>query len=63
MNLYRAYSVLKRWYRHASARSPDPFWDNIDNVTKDYTTLYQMGHPEPPGKPLATHVDPFQIND
>ena len=31
-------------------------------VTKDYTTLYHREDPDPPGQPLATHVDPFQIN-
>ena len=32
-------------------------------VTKDYVTLYQKEDPDPPGRPLATHVEPFQIND
>ena len=32
-------------------------------VTKDYDTLYQREDPDPPGRMLATHVDPFYIND
>ena len=35
----------------------------MDKVTKDYTTLYHLEDPDPPGQPLFTHVDPFQIND
>ena len=32
-------------------------------ITKDYVTLYQQYDPDPPGQPLATHVDPFHISN
>ena len=35
----------------------------MDNVTKDYSTIYQREKNYPSGQPLTTHVDPFQIND
>ena len=35
----------------------------MDKATKDYATLYQQEDPEPPVQLLATHFDPFKIND
>ena len=35
----------------------------MDNVTKDYSTIYQREKNYPSGQPLTTHVDPFHIND
>ena len=32
-------------------------------VTNYYTTLYQREYPDPPGRLLSTHIEPFQIND
>ena len=32
-------------------------------VKKDYATLYKREDPDPTNRLLATHVDPFQIND
>ena len=60
---HRAYVILKHWYRHASARSPKPSWTDTDNVRGDFHTLYQREEPHNPGIPLATHVDPVQVND
>ena len=58
-----AYSILKCWYRHASARAPNPSRTNMEKVRGDLQTLYQMEEPHPPGIPLAKHVDPVQVND
>ena len=44
-DLCGTYSVIKHWYRHASARAPNPFRENMDKVTKDYYTLYQREDP------------------
>ena len=49
MDLNRAYSFLKRWYLHTSARAPNPSQGNMAKVTKDYATLYQWEDPYPPG--------------
>ena len=59
MDLRGEYSVLKRWYRHVSSRSPKRSPADMDKVTKDYTTLYHRKDPETPGQPLSTHIDPF----
>ena len=42
-----AYSVLKSWYHHLSARSLNPYQANMDKSTKDYATLYQHEDPYP----------------
>ena len=58
-----AYAVLKRWYRHASTRVPNPSWMDMDKVRGDFQTLYQREEPHPPGLTLATYVNPVQVND
>ena len=58
-----AYAVLKHWYRHASARVTNPSQADLAKVTKDYTTVYQQGDPDPPSQPLASHVDLSQISN
>lgn len=32
-------------------------------LKKGYATIYQREEPDPPGRPMSTHVDPSQIND
>ena len=59
----RDYAVLKHWYRHASARAPNPPQTDTEKLRGDFQTLYQQEEPHPPGLPLATHVDPAQMNN
>ena len=61
--LRRAYAILKRWYRHASACAPNPSRTDTEKVRGYFHTLYQSKEPQLPGIPLATHVDPVQVND
>ena len=35
----------------------------MEKVRGDFQTLYQREEPHPPGLPLATHVEPVQVND
>ena len=57
------YAVLKRWYQHASARAPKPSRAYMEKVKGDFHTLYQLEYIHTPGLPLATHMEPVQVND
>ena len=61
--LQGAYTVLKRWYHHVSARAPNSSRVNIPKVSKNYATIYHREDPHPPGRPLDTHIYTFQINN
>ena len=37
----RAYAILKRYYRHASARAPNASRAYMEKVRGDFQTLYQ----------------------
>ena len=58
-----AYTILKRWYRHTPIRTPNPSRIDMEKVRGDFQTLYQREEPQPPGLPLATHVNPDEVND
>ena len=60
---HRAYTILKRWYRYASAWAPNPCPTDMEKVRGDFQTLYQREESQPPGLPLETHVDPAKVND
>ena len=36
-----AYTIVKRWYRGASARKPYPSQADMEMVSRDYAALYQ----------------------
>ena len=55
--------ILKCWYRHTSARAPNPYWTNMEKVRGDFQTIYEREEPHPPGTPLETHMDPVQVNN
>ena len=57
------YTVLKRWYRHASVRAPKSSRKDMSKVMGDYAALYWKEDPTPPGKSVPTHVTPFRVND
>ena len=54
-DLQGAYSVLKRWYRQAPARSPSPSRVDMAKVTVDYAMLYQQ---EETTNPQETGINP-----
>ena len=58
-----AYTILKGWYRHASARVPNPSQTHMEKVRGDFHTLYQREEPHTPGIPMKTHVDLLQENN
>jgi hypothetical protein len=58
-----AYTVLKRWYRHAAARPPKPSRENLNRVSANFHALYTCELPSPPGAPLVPQVGPFPIKD
>jgi hypothetical protein len=62
-DLQKAWNILKRWYRHATARQPHPSREDLVTVSTEYETLYTAEMPSPPGAPIPTHVAPFPIND
>ena len=35
----------------------------MENVRRDFQTLYHREEPYPHGLPLVTHMDPVQVND
>ena len=37
----RAYAILKRWYRNASVRAPNPYWTDMEKVRGYFQILYQ----------------------
>ena len=59
-----AYAILKRWYRHASARAPTPSRTDMEKVGGGGVhNLYQREVSRPPGLPLLTRVNPSKVND
>ena len=52
-----AHAFLKRWYRHASARAPNPSQADMDKVTENYAALYWREEPPSPvyQYPLTSH--------
>ena len=58
-----AYAILKRWYRHASARAPNPSETDMEKVRGDSQTVYQREEPHTPGPPLAIHINPSKVNN
>ena len=62
-DLQGAYTVLKRWYKHATARQPKPSRENLESVAQQYRQLYTAEDPTPPGDPVPVHVHPFPICD
>ena len=59
----RAYAILKRWYRYASAQAPKPSRTDMENFRRNFQTLYQKDEPHSTGLTLATHVDPVKLNN
>ena len=62
-DLKGSYEVLKRWYRHATARQPKPSRQDLTKISNDYAALYTKELPSPPGVRIPSHVVPFPIND
>ena len=62
IELRGAYTVIKQWYLHASARATNPYQSNISKVTEKYVALYRRENPTPPWRPVPTHVTPFRVN-
>ena len=57
------YALLKLWCRHASARAPNPYQIDMEKSRGGFQNIYQWEDLHPPVLPLATHVDPVQVND
>ena len=57
------YTILNRWYRHASASQPNPSCEDLEKVYRYYATLYQQEDQSPTERPVPTHISPFQINN
>ena len=62
-DLFGAYTILKRWYWHESARAPNPSRTEVEIFRGGLHTLYQREEPHSPGLPLATHVKPAELKD
>ena len=58
-----AYTIMKLWYRHASAQVPNPFRTDMEKVRGDFQTLYQREEPHLSDLPLATHVNPDEVSE
>jgi len=54
------YTTPKRWYRHTSARQPNPLRADMEKDSGDYAELYQKEDLSPMGRPVPTHADSFQ---
>ena len=59
--LQGAYSLLKRWYRHAPMCQPQHSWTDLEKVSGDNTALYQWEDPPLPVWPFPTHIILFRI--
>ena len=57
------FTILKWWYRHASARAPNTSYMGTEKVTGYYSTLYLWVEPTPASSLVPTHITPFKIND
>ena len=62
-DLSGSYAILERWYRHTSTQEPKISQTDIEKVRGDFQTLYQQEDPQPPGLPLATHVEQVKVNN
>ena len=60
---HRAYAILKRWYRHESARAPNPYCTDMEKVSRYLQTLNQREETHHPGLTLETHAELVQVND
>ena len=58
--LQDAYTILKRWYRHALAQQPHPSREYLKKVSGDYAIIYQE-YPSHMGRTVHTHIGTFQI--
>ena len=58
-----AYAILKLWYRHVSARVPNPSRTDMEKVRGGFQILYQREYPDYPEPPLATQVNPAGLNN
>ena len=54
---------MKCWYQNASARAPNPSQTNMEKFRGDSQTLYHQEDPHCPDLPLATHMEPVQVNN
>ena len=60
---HRLYVIQRHWYRNASAWMPKPSQTNMEKFRGEFKTLYHREEQNTPGIPLATHMEPFQVND
>ena len=56
------YDILKSWYRHASARVPNPSRTDMEMFRGGFQTLYQREVPHTPGLPLVAHISLAKVN-
>ena len=61
LDIYIA-SYKKKWYRHASAREPNPYRTDMEKARGDFQTLYQREEPQTHGLTLETHVKLDKVN-
>jgi hypothetical protein len=61
-DLQGAWNIVKRWYRHATARQPHPAREDLHKVSNEYQALYTAKVPSPPGDPIPARVH-FPIHD
>ena len=62
-DLQGAYTILKFWHCHVSARATNPSWAVMAKVTTEYAALNSQEETTPPSRPVPTHVTMFRIND
>ena len=54
---------MKRSCRNAPGCQPHPPRTDLEKVLGEYVDLYQQEVPSHPGRPVPTHVIPFDIDD
>ena len=52
---------MKGWYSAVEERAPEPCYLSMEKQNKERVNLY--GKVEPPGEPIPTNIEPFEIND
>ena len=62
-DLQGAFIILKRWYRHASARQTNSSRADLEKVSGEHAALYRREYPFPLGRSVSSHVSPFQIDN
>jgi len=59
--VHEAYATLRTWYKDVGARASKPVWRDLEQVHREYQSLYSADPPS--GDSIRINVTPYNIND